>query len=134
MRYYPNAKWLGVTDKKDMKVSLQHLQRALRALDSPPNAVAKQLRLLDSNPRVPAAVLVPLIGRDQWTLLFTRRTAHLSQHAGQISFPGGRAEPGDCDAVAVAIRETQEEIGIKPAQIQPIGYLDWKFLPVSTKT
>jgi 8-oxo-dGTP pyrophosphatase MutT (NUDIX family) len=70
----------------------------------------------------PAAVLVPVVKRGKdLTVLFTRRTAHLHDHAGQISFPGGRAEPGDADAAQTAIREAQEEIGLAAARVEVLG-------------
>jgi 8-oxo-dGTP pyrophosphatase MutT (NUDIX family) len=73
----------------------------------------------------PAAVLVPLVDRpDGISVLLTQRTAHLSAHAGQIAFPGGRVEPGDSDAVATALRETEEEIGLPRASVSLIGRLD----------
>ncbi|WP_157267672.1 CoA pyrophosphatase [Azohydromonas aeria] len=72
-----------------------------------------------------ASVLVPLVEHADGTLhvLLTQRTAHLKAHAGQISFPGGRAEATDADAVATALREAQEEVGLEPAQVQVIGTL-----------
>ena len=71
-----------------------------------------------------AAVLVPLIGRpDGLTVLFTRRTAQLRAHSGQISFPGGRAEPGDPSAEHTALREAEEEIGLPPARVEVLGQL-----------
>jgi len=72
----------------------------------------------------PAAVLVPIIDRaDVPTLLLTTRAGHLRQHAGQISFPGGRIEPADLSVLAAAVRETREEIGIDDRCIEPLGYL-----------
>lgn len=72
-----------------------------------------------------AAVLVPIVNRgDRPTILLTRRADHLSTHAGQVSFPGGRADKGDRDAVATALRETQEEIGIDAEAIDIVGRLD----------
>jgi 8-oxo-dGTP pyrophosphatase MutT (NUDIX family) len=71
-----------------------------------------------------ASVLVPLVDHaGGLTVLFTRRTEHLAQHAGQISFPGGRAEPGDGSAEATALRETEEEIGLPPRRVEVIGRL-----------
>jgi 8-oxo-dGTP pyrophosphatase MutT (NUDIX family) len=73
----------------------------------------------------PAAVLVPLIDRPEgMTVLLTQRTAHLSAHAGQISFPGGRMEEIDADAVATALRETEEEVGLLRELISVVGRLD----------
>src|SRR5215470_3643008 len=70
----------------------------------------------------PAAVLIPVVKRNgELTVLFTRRTAHLHDHAGQISFPGGRAEPGDADSAQTAMRETQEEIGLAADRVEVLG-------------
>jgi 8-oxo-dGTP pyrophosphatase MutT (NUDIX family) len=78
-----------------------------------------------------AAVLVPLIEREDGpTVLFTQRTAHLAAHAGQISFPGGALEPGDPDERTTALRETREEVGIRPEQVELLGRLD----PYMTRT
>lgn len=74
---------------------------------------------------VPAAVLVPLIERPAgMTVLLTQRARHLNAHAGQISFPGGRLEPRDRDAVDAALRETEEEIGLHRAAVSVVGQLD----------
>jgi 8-oxo-dGTP pyrophosphatase MutT (NUDIX family) len=76
-------------------------------------------------PLVAAAVLVPLVAHPTGlTVLFTLRTSHLSAHAGQISFPGGRIDPGDHDERAAALREAEEEVGLAPAQIRLLGRLD----------
>ena len=88
-----------------------------------------ELGPLRSNPDTlasarPAAVLIPAIARSTVTLLFTQRTAHLAAHAGQIAFPGGKAEPYDADALATAIREAHEEIGLPPQLVTPLGALD----------
>ena len=72
----------------------------------------------------PAAVLVPLVRRPGGlTVLLTRRTDHLNDHAGQVSFPGGRTDPEDADAVATALREAHEEVGIEPDEVEVIGLL-----------
>ena len=69
-----------------------------------------------------AAVLMPLVQRESGLhVIFTRRADHLHDHAGQISFPGGQIEPGDQNAVATAMRETYEEIGIEPRYVSVIG-------------
>jgi len=72
----------------------------------------------------PAAVLVPVIRRESGlTVLFTRRTAHLNDHAGQISLPGGRTEPGDAGAAETAMREAEEEIGLASERVEILGEL-----------
>jgi 8-oxo-dGTP pyrophosphatase MutT (NUDIX family) len=71
-----------------------------------------------------AAVLVPLVDRSgRVQVLFTQRTAHLEDHAGQISFPGGRVEEGDASREKTALRETEEEIGLASASIAVLGRL-----------
>ncbi|WP_338771466.1 CoA pyrophosphatase [Massilia sp. METH4] len=72
----------------------------------------------------PASVLVPLVQRERGlTVLLTQRTAHLNDHAGQVAFPGGRAEHDDADAVDTALRETEEEIGLHRRHIEILGTL-----------
>ena len=81
--------------------------------------------ILDNEEPKPAAVLVPLVPReDGLHLLLTERQPHLRRHAGQIAFPGGRIDDTDTDAVAAALRETQEETGISPSFVEPVGFLD----------
>jgi len=76
-------------------------------------------------PLRPAAVLIGLVERDHGlTVLLTRRTAHLQHHPGQVSFPGGHIERHDPNAVAAALRETEEEIGLPATHIKVIGRLD----------
>lgn len=72
----------------------------------------------------PAAVLVPIVERDVPTVLLTKRAEHLNEHAGQVSFPGGKIDPTDATPMDAALREADEEIGLKHAFIEPIGYLD----------
>lgn len=71
-----------------------------------------------------AAVLVPIILRPQLTVLLTKRAAALRRHAGQIAFPGGRMDDGDETALATALREAEEEVGLPPQLVEPLGYLD----------
>jgi 8-oxo-dGTP pyrophosphatase MutT (NUDIX family) len=78
-----------------------------------------------------AAVLLPLIDRRTgMTLLLAQRTLHLHHHPGQISLPGGMIEDTDANAVAAALRETHEEVGIGPDQVEVIGEL----MPIDTRT
>jgi len=71
-----------------------------------------------------AAVLVPFHKEDgEWHILFTRRNVALAKHSGQVSFPGGRSEPGDNNPEETALRETFEEIGIIPEDIHILGKL-----------
>jgi 8-oxo-dGTP pyrophosphatase MutT (NUDIX family) len=70
-----------------------------------------------------ASVLVPLVLRERMTVLLTQRTDHLNDHPGQISFPGGRAEPSDADATATALREAHEEIGLEAFEVEVLGSL-----------
>jgi 8-oxo-dGTP pyrophosphatase MutT (NUDIX family) len=79
----------------------------------------------------PAAVLVPVVRRDNsLTVVFTRRTPHLQDHAGQISFPGGHVEPEDASLEATALRETEEEIGVPPAKVELLGR-QWEYVTVT---
>lgn len=71
-----------------------------------------------------AAVLVPIIARPEPGVLLTQRSAKLSNHAGQIAFPGGRVDPEDADEQAAALREAREEVGLDSALVRHLGYLD----------
>jgi 8-oxo-dGTP pyrophosphatase MutT (NUDIX family) len=82
------------------------------------------LAIAEVRPIRPAAVLVPIVDREAPTVLLTQRTAHLPDHAGQISFPGGKIDPGDASPLAAALREAEEEIGLERRFIEPLGYLD----------
>jgi 8-oxo-dGTP pyrophosphatase MutT (NUDIX family) len=114
-----------------VRLAAVEIAKCLRGVDEP------SLRLRgrgdhDLNPGTsppvktkPAAVLVPMVDRPEgMTLLFTRRTAHLAHHAGQVSFPGGRVEEDDPDAVTTALRETAEEIGLCSRSVEIMGRLD----------
>jgi 8-oxo-dGTP pyrophosphatase MutT (NUDIX family) len=96
-------------------------------LSAPPSWTPEKLGdggLFDGNVRSNASVLVPLVQRDEGlTVLLTQRTSHLRDHAGQISFPGGRAEDSDADAVDTALREAEEEVGLARRHVEVIGAL-----------
>jgi len=83
-----------------------------------------QLRPTAPRTLAAAAVLIPIIQRGEPTILFTRRTEHLSRHAGQVSFPGGRVQDDDRSLVDTALRETHEEIGVTADFISVAGFLE----------
>ena len=90
-----------------------------------PRGWPKTLQGLLQQDLVAAGVLIPIVERSSHlSVLFTERSPDLKHHAGQISFPGGRMEPDDDDVRHTALRETQEEVGIVPAQVEVIGYLE----------
>ena len=72
----------------------------------------------------PAAVLVPIVDHPEPTVLLTQRAQHLPDHAGQVSFPGGKIDAGDATPLASALREADEEIGLAGDFVEPLGYLD----------
>ena len=111
-------------------VALEHLtMQALRArfLAMPawqPEISADQLTRGGDAALTPASVLLPLVVRDAGlTLLFTQRTAHLTDHAGQVSFPGGRREVHDASRIDTALRETEEECGLDRRHVEVLGTL-----------
>lgn len=79
-----------------------------------------EARFIDRTP-TRASVLVPIVDRDEPTVLLTQRSDHLSDHPGQVAFPGGRAEAHDVDATATALREAQEEIGLPASYVDVLG-------------
>jgi 8-oxo-dGTP pyrophosphatase MutT (NUDIX family) len=80
--------------------------------------------IAQERPIRPAAVLIPVVDHAEPTVLLTQRSAHLNDHAGQISFPGGKIETTDASPLDAALRETWEEVGLTREFIDPIGYLD----------
>ena len=70
-----------------------------------------------------AAVLMPLVMRDELTLILTERATHLSTHSGQVAFPGGRTDESDVDATDTALREAHEEIGLPRDHVEVLGTL-----------
>lgn len=101
--------------------------QGLRELfSSPPPWTPELLRETECTRRASAqqaAVLLPLVLRDEITLLLTQRTPHLSTHSGQIALPGGKLDRCDADATAAALRETHEEIGLAPERVEVLGTL-----------
>lgn len=107
---------------------MEVLTNALRPLSAPPagpgwNHVDMR-DLLGDGVRQPAAVLIGIRDGVQPRLVFTVRDGHLQSHAGQVSFPGGCSEPDDDGAVATALRESEEEIGLDRSLVTPLGFLD----------
>jgi 8-oxo-dGTP pyrophosphatase MutT (NUDIX family) len=80
--------------------------------------------IAEVRPIRPAAVLVPVVDREEPMVLLTQRTAALPDHAGQIAFPGGKIDAQDETPLAAALREAEEEIGLDRRHVHPIGYLD----------
>jgi 8-oxo-dGTP pyrophosphatase MutT (NUDIX family) len=72
----------------------------------------------------PAAVLIPVVDHPEPTVLLTLRSAHLNDHAAQISFPGGKIEATDASPLDAALREAEEEVGLTREFVDPLGYLD----------
>lgn len=102
--------------------SIDWLRRRLAASGpAPANIYCDDEQLPAEDRQRPASVLVPVIARDDPTMLFTVRASHLRSGSGQISFPGGRAEPDDPTPDHTALRETFEEIGLPGGQVEVIG-------------
>ena len=85
---------------------------------------ARARRIVPPGSLIRAAVLVPIVDRGEPFLLFAQRSDRVGQHAGQISFPGGRVDAGDRDDLHTALREAEEEIGLPPSVVEPLGALD----------
>ncbi len=84
----------------------------------------RQRRVVVGGPLVKAAVLVPLLDRGEPFIVFAKRTDRVGTHRGQVSFPGGRVDPTDAGFLEAALREAEEEIGLRRAAVEPLGALD----------
>lgn len=85
---------------------------------------ARPRRRVPDGPLIRAAVLVPIVDRGGPCLVFAKRTERVAHHRGQVSFPGGIVDPTDASPLAAALRESQEEIGLPPSAVEPLGLLD----------
>tara|TARA_Y100000588_G_scaffold293251_1_gene312859 strand:+ start:615 stop:1259 length:645 start_codon:yes stop_codon:yes gene_type:complete len=116
-------------------LTIDQLQNRLKTTQSPADPLAVEFEHLGSplpeavvssirDDLQPAAVLIPIIQRQNGLMvLLTERSSALKYHAGQVSFPGGRMEPDDECITTTALRETYEEVGIAPSQVEVFGYL-----------
>ena len=92
---------------------------------------SKMVRLEHAESMIPAAVLCLIVGGDaELSILLTKRARHLNEHAGQMSFPGGKIDSGDKSIIDAALREAREEIGLTLSEVHILGYLT----PVATAT
>jgi 8-oxo-dGTP pyrophosphatase MutT (NUDIX family) len=110
-----------ITDRQPVKTFVQVMvaDRILNVLD------ARSPKNLTGDHYKPAAVLMPIQERDDGDhLVLTKRAEHLNHHRGQVAFPGGRVDAGDRNALAAALRESHEEIGIDPSHVRVLGRLD----------
>jgi 8-oxo-dGTP pyrophosphatase MutT (NUDIX family) len=117
------------------QVTAEHIRQRLAGTQMPEDPLAvimppgsgawpEDLRRKMCENLKPAGILIPIIERaDSLSVLLTQRSADLANHAGQISFPGGRMESADADITRTALRETHEEVGIRPDQVDVAGYL-----------
>jgi len=110
---------------RPVELDLAELRRRFASADPPPETVYGDERARPGGETLtPASVLVPIVARSaELTVLFTERSAHLKDHSGQVSFPGGRSEARDASPEATALRETREEIGLDPRHVELLGRL-----------
>ncbi len=100
------------------------LRRLVLPDGGPPRLVhGSELLAIADRPPMPAAVLVPFVLGDNPGVLLTKRNEKLRRHAGQVSFPGGRIEAEDASPTAAALREAEEEVGLRPQTVEVVGRL-----------
>ncbi|MBD3223942.1 MAG: NUDIX domain-containing protein [Caldithrix sp.] len=115
----------NISDTKTMAVLCYDRQLLVSHISSVLKERSPNSYIYKDVPATDAAVLIPLYFKDdQAYVLFTKRTEHLAHHKGQISFPGGKKDDADPSLMHTALRETQEEVGIEPSEIQLLGHSD----------
>jgi len=127
------ARMLGLTDPTLSDATDAPIPAALRVLADhlDPSLGTDAARPCGTDPAHPAAVLALFSDTEDPSLVLTLRADTLRDHPGQISFPGGAWEPGDTDALATALREAREEIGLDPTAVHALGRLPARRIPVS---
>lgn len=117
-------KQYSIPGSATVSVNLERLHKALLSAPSVDISPHQDGIVIDSETLTPAAVLLPIVLHPNApSVLLTKRTAHLADHPGQISFPGGRVEAGDASRAHTALREAEEEIGLLSQQVSVVGYL-----------
>jgi 8-oxo-dGTP pyrophosphatase MutT (NUDIX family) len=127
----PKAVAIGSAEFFDRARARLHFDVPVGLTDAgvvPPSGDRGTDRMLEilarEQPIRPAAVLIPVVDHPQPTVLLTQRAAHLNDHAGQSSFPGGKIDATDASPLDAALREAEEEVGLTRDFVDPVGYLD----------
>jgi 8-oxo-dGTP pyrophosphatase MutT (NUDIX family) len=107
-----------------MSLSHRLLTRLMQGHERDHDILDADIRVNGNTPLLPAAVLIAITDRPEPGVILTQRASHLRKHAGQVAFPGGRIDPEDIDAIAAALREAEEEIGLSREHVEVIGVSD----------